>query len=119
MKLYRVLKLIVEYLDILQLELNGRNGCACDIGWMGEKCDTCVPYWSCPYKITDPNDVAGIAENGLACEEPNQCWCRIGSTIYLTDKAGKCLCNTYSINGYSQQPAVNWGPPKTTTQWRP
>ena len=32
----------------LQILDNGENGCACEAGWQGEKCDKCVPYWNCP-----------------------------------------------------------------------
>ena len=83
------------------------NACACEVGWKGEKCDMCVPYWNCPNNITDPNDLQGIAENGLACEVPNQCWCKIGSPIWLKDKKRKCICNAASINGIAHPPLIN------------
>jgi len=72
---------------------NGKNGCACEAGWQGEKCDHCVPYWDCPNKnVVDPSD-----PNGIACKEPNQCWCKQGGDAITGDKSE--MCNIEDING--------------------
>lgn len=76
--------------DILD---NGENGCACEAGWQGEKCDKCVPYWNCPNQnVDDP-----LSDDGLACVLPNQCICKSGGPA-LNDERGH-LCNASAING--------------------
>ena len=60
---------------------------------MQEKCDQCVPYWDCPNKnVVDSNDL-----NGLACMDPNQCWCKQGGGAISGDKSE--ICNNEDING--------------------
>ena len=70
-----------------------KNGCACEAGWQGERCDKCVPYWDCPNKnVNDQNST-----DGLACLRPNQCFCKLGGTAIESDD--KALCNNEDING--------------------
>ena len=72
---------------------NGENGCACEAGWQGEKCDKCVPYWNCPNQNVDDPD----SEDGLACVLPNQCLCKTAGPAH-DDERGH-LCNASAING--------------------
>ena len=70
------------------------NGCICEAGWQGENCEYCVPYWSCPNQ--NHNDTSDA--NGLACLEPNECWCKSdGPAATTSDHAS--LCNNEDING--------------------
>ena len=55
------------------------NTCLCDVGWMGDKCDECVPYPSCPLS------------DGGTCNEPNQCICPAS--------VDNDVCNKEYING--------------------
>ena len=74
--------------------MNGtRNGCACEAGWQGEKCDQCVPYWNCPNQNVDNFD----SPDGLSCILPNQCWCKAGGAAVDHEEAH--LCNSEAING--------------------
>jgi len=64
-------------------QVDGVEGafCHCNVGWMGEKCDQCMPQDGCPErKSGDP-----IA----ACVLPNECRCQ-GSAADATEETKKC-----------------------------
>ena len=56
------------------MEKDGTHFCRCDLGWQHKACDTCVPYWDCPYKYN------GTVAANAACEKPNECFCPTGTT---------------------------------------
>ena len=61
--------------------------CVCEVGWMGESCDECVPYHSCP--------------DGGTCNVHNQCICKTQDVLDKDDpkKGGPDVCNKEYING--------------------
>ena len=48
--------------------------CVCLIGWQGDDCSQCRPYWQCPNQ--DPSSIDSDGKPRVAaCMEPNQCFC--------------------------------------------
>ena len=86
------------YFQILGNSTDPKNGCACEAGWQGEKCDKCVPYWNCPNQnVNDPDDA-----DGLACSLPNQCFCKVTGDMVSSDDGH--LCNSDAINAGASPP---------------
>lgn len=75
------------------------NGCVCEVGWQGENCEYCVPYWNCPNE--NYNDL--LSADGLACLLPNECWCKDGGVAHDDADFGH-LCNNPDINGDATNP---------------
>ena len=71
------------------MEKDGTHFCRCNLGWQGEACNACVPYWECPYK------------GDGACEKPNECRCPTGT------RDPDDLCESF-FTPVTDEPTTEW-----------
>ena len=75
--------------------------CFCLIGWQGDDCAQCRPYWQCPNQDPSPTNASGTPRVP-ACILPNQCFC--DEATENSDTTG--YCNLPDLNGDTPIPSV-------------
>ena len=91
--------------SVLPLKVDGTNhACVCLIGWQGQDCSQCRPYWQCPNQDPSLTNSTG-SDRVPACLQPNQCFCDVPTAN--ADTTGSCnfveLNNQNSTSGSFQR----------------